>query len=100
MKVLERREKNLEYLLLGSYTIGFVAGCLGGFSTEVSTTLDFSFSFESIFCILVLLPIFYWVYRYSGMLFNDQAMKIKLLYALILIIGLFFGVIFTELILG
>lgn len=97
--MLERKIE-LEHFLLGSYTIGFVAGCLGGLLTKISTIFNFNFSFETIFCILVVLPIFYWVYRYSGMVFNDQTMKIKLLYAFILIIGLFLGLIFSELLLG
>ena len=61
---------------------------------------SFSFSFESIFCIVVVLPIFYWVYRYSGMVFNDETMKMKLLYFFILMLGLSFGLFFSELLLS
>ncbi|WP_342578093.1 hypothetical protein [Psychrobacillus sp. FSL K6-2843] len=99
MKVLERKVE-LKHFLLGGYTIGFVAGCLGGLLSTISTTFTLSFSFESIFCIVVVLPIFYWVYRYSGMVFNDETMKMKLLYFFISMLGLFFGLFFSELLLS
>ncbi|MER2061278.1 MAG: hypothetical protein ABTA16_20960, partial [Niallia sp.] len=65
------KKVELKHFLLGGYTIGFVAGCLAGLPLKISTTFNLSFSFESIFCIVVVLPIIYWVYRYSGLVFND-----------------------------
>jgi hypothetical protein len=91
---------DLKHFLLGSYTIGFVFGSLAFFLAEINIDFHFSFSFESIFCIAVVLPILYWVYRYSGLVFNDQTIKMKLLYFFILILGFSFGIFFFELLLG
>lgn len=99
MKILEGKF-DLKHFLLGSYTIGFVIGSLSFFQSEINRDFQFSFSFESIFCISVVSPIFYWVYRYSGMVFNDQTMKMKLLYFFILILGFAFGIFFFELLLN
>ena len=94
------RKVELKHFLLGGYTIGFVVGCLTSLLSKISTTVNLSFSFESIFCIVVVLPIIYWVYRYSGMVFDDQTMKMKLLYAFILLLGFSFGIFFFELLLS
>lgn len=95
MEILKRKE--LEHFLLGSYTIGFI---MGSWLYVINPTLNLSFSFENIFCIIVVLPILYWVYRYSGMVFNDQSIKMKLMYSLVLILGLGFGIFFSELLLS
>lgn len=99
MKILEGKF-DLKHFLLGSYTIGFVFGSLAFFLVDINIDFQFSSSFESIFCIAVVLPILYWVYRYSGLVFNDQTMKMKLLYFLIFILGLSFGIFFFELLLN
>ena len=96
MKILEGKVE-LKHFLLGGYTIGFVLGSLVFFLTEINKDFQLSFSFENILCIIVVLPIFYWVYRYSGMVFDDQTMKMKLLYSFILILGFSFGIFFFEL---
>lgn len=92
-----KKNKTIIHLLLSSYTIGFVLGGLAFFISEINKDFLFSFSIESIFCFIILLPIIYWVYRYSGMVFNDQKLIIRLLYILLCIIGFGLGVIFFEL---
>ncbi|MBE5082077.1 hypothetical protein J2D69_02745 [Lysinibacillus sphaericus] len=93
-----KRDKTLIHLLFSSYTIGFVLGGLGFFLTEIKN-IDFQFNFskESVFCFLILSPIIYWVYRYSGRIFDVQSMKVKLLYFVLWIIGMAFGIIFFDL---
>jgi len=92
------KSKTLTHLLLSGYTIGFVLGGLAFFMAE--TNLQFSVSKESIFYLIFLTPIIYWVYRYSGMVFNNQNFKIKLYYIVIFLFGMAFGIIFFELILN
>ena len=65
-----------------------------------SLNLNFSFSVKSIFGFLVVLPILYWAFRYSGMVFNDQTIKMKLIYSFILLLGLCLGITFSELLLN
>lgn len=86
----QRKNKTLTHLLFSSYTIGFVLGGFTFFITETSMTI----SKEGIFSFILLLPIIYWIYRYSGMVFNEQSMKIKFLYAVLFLIGICFGVLF------
>ncbi|MGA3602321.1 hypothetical protein [Lysinibacillus agricola] len=96
-----KKDKTLTHLLFSSYTIGFVSGGLAFFMSErENKDFQFSFSLESIFCLLILSPIVYWVYRYSGMVFNDQSMKVKLLYFALCIVGMSFGIFFFELLLN
>ncbi|MGE7840374.1 hypothetical protein ACQKNX_06235 [Lysinibacillus sp. NPDC093712] len=94
-----KKDRTLTHLLLSSYTIGFVLGCLTFFITERNIDYQFSFSIETIFSFVLLLPIIYWGYRYSGMVFNKQHMKVKLLYIVLWIVGMYFGLIFFELVL-
>lgn len=92
-----KKDKTLTHLCFSSYTIGFVIGGLFFFITEINKEFQFSFSKESFFCLLILLPIIYWVYHYSAMVFNNQNLKTKLLYFALCILGMFFGIIFFEL---
>ncbi|MFS0876819.1 hypothetical protein [Solibacillus isronensis] len=92
-----KRSNELKHFIFGGYTIGFIMGCWVVIISENNPTINLSFSFESIFCIVVVLPLLYWVYRYSGMVFNNQSLKIKLLYSFILILGICFGIFFSEL---
>ncbi|BAK17235.1 predicted membrane-associated, metal-dependent hydrolase [Solibacillus silvestris StLB046] len=94
------KRNELKHFLLGGYTIGFIVGWLVVLISVINPTFNLSFSFKSIFCILVVLPILYWTYRYSGMVFNDQTMKVKLIYSFVLFLGFCFGIFFTELLLN
>ncbi|MEB2281738.1 hypothetical protein LAV73_17300 [Lysinibacillus xylanilyticus] len=93
-----KKDKTLTHLLFSSYTFGFVCGGLEFFLME-RKNIDFQFSFskESFFCLLIVSPIIYWVYRYSGMIFNVQSMKVKLLYFVLWMVGMYFGLMFFEL---
>ncbi|MEK4520662.1 hypothetical protein NSQ95_16550 [Psychrobacillus sp. FSL W7-1457] len=95
-----KKDKTLTHLLLSSYTIGFVLGSLTFFISERNKDFHYSFSKEYIFCFIILFPIIYWVYRYSGRVFNNQTLKIKLLYFALWMLGMFFGLVFFELILN
>ncbi|MFJ7406352.1 MULTISPECIES: hypothetical protein [unclassified Lysinibacillus] len=92
------KNRTITHLLLSSYTIGFVLGGLTFFISERNIDFQYSFSIEYIVCFLFVLPIIYWIYRYSGRVFNIQSMKVKLLYIALWIVGMFFGLIFFELI--
>lgn len=89
----------LTHLLFSSYTIGFILGGLTFFLVELDKDFHIKLSTEGILCIFMVLPIVYWVYRYSGMIFNNQNFKIKILYTCLGIIGFFFGAIFFEILL-
>ncbi|MFC9539069.1 hypothetical protein ACFTQ7_04210 [Lysinibacillus sp. NPDC056959] len=95
-----QKNKTLIHLLFSSYTIGFVVGGLQFFLMErknIDFHFHFSFSKESVFCFLILSPIIYWVYRYSSRIFDVQNMKVKLLYFVLLMIGMALGFIFFDL---
>ncbi|QTB27597.1 hypothetical protein [Lysinibacillus sphaericus] len=99
-----KKDKTLIHLLFSSYTIGFVLGGLQFFLMErknlgkiIDYSLHFSFTKESVFCFLILSPIIYWVYLYSGKILDVQNMKVKLLYFVLLMISYAFGFIFFDL---
>ncbi|MFI8685976.1 hypothetical protein [Rossellomorea sp. NPDC077527] len=95
-----KREKTLTHLFFSGYTSGFVVGGLFFFSNEINIDFQLSFSKESFFCLLFLLPIIYWFYRYVGIVFNNQRLIIKLLYFALFVLGIFFGILFFEFILN
>lgn len=97
MEIKKEKKTKPIHLLLSSYTIGFVLGSLGFFISEMNKDFQLDFSKESILCLLIIFPIIYWVYRYSGMAFNDQNLKVKLLYFALFILGIFLGLLFFEL---
>ncbi|KGA80559.1 MAG: hypothetical protein M3043_07235 [Lysinibacillus fusiformis] len=93
-----KRHKTLTHLFLGSYTIGFVVGGFTFFISLRNSHFQIKFSIESILCAFILLPIIYWIYRYSGMVFNNQPFTVKFLYLVLFILGMFLGILFFELI--
>lgn len=95
-----KKDRTLIHLFFSSYTIGFVVGGIVFFITETKKDFQFSFTGESFFSLLILLPIIYWVYCYTGTVFNNQSLKIKSLYFALCLLGMFFGIVFFELILS
>ena len=97
---IKKQEKTLTHLFFGSYTIGFVLGGVAFILSERNRDFQFTFSKEYILCFFIFLPIIYWVYRYSGIVFNNQSLKVKLLYFVLWILGMFFGIVFFEILLN
>lgn len=92
-------KKILIHLLFSSYTIGFILGGFTFFLVELDKNFYIKLSTEDILCFFMVIPIAYWVYRYFGMVFNDQNFKIKIFCICLSISGFFFGAIFFEVLL-
>ena len=93
-----KKDKMLTHLCFGSYTIGFVVGSLVFFISEINKDFQIKFSVDTIICFLLISPVFYWTYRYFGMVFDNQSLKVKLPSFLLMLIGFCSGVIFFEII--